>query len=50
MNITVTKKNDDDTDESASDDGNDCDMEESAFQIDTPEVVEEEDVDVFGND
>ena len=50
MNMIVTEKNDDDTDESASDDGSDCDMEESAFQIDTPEVVEEEDGDVFGND
>ena len=45
---TVLTDDDDDSNESVSNDGSKCDMEESVFQIDTVEIEnKEEDDDIF---
>ena len=50
-NKTAGTSNDNDSDDSVSNDGSHCDMEESAFHIDPVEVDEDEDgVDIFGRD
>ena len=48
---TTGTSNDNDSDDSVSNDGSHCDMEESAFHIDpVEEDQDEDDVDIFGRD